>query len=189
MTHQTEAITAALTYIEGHLCEPISLEGIANAAGYSLFHFIRTFNKIVRHTPYDYLVRRRLSYAAEMLLVEDEKVLDIALACQFESHEGFTRAFGRLFKMPPTTWRENQHRDLRYIMPPLKEADLLFRQLPDLHPPELILLEELTLAGWMNFRTPDGGKEISLKQIFTQTSGKGKSHWEVRMLATPELFM
>ena len=191
MTPQTEAITAALAYIEVHLCEPISLEDIANAAGYSLFHFIRTFNKIVRHTPYDYLVRRRLSYAAEMLLVEDEKVLDIALTCQFESHEGFTRAFGRLFKMPPTTWREYQHRDQRSMMPPLKEADLFFRQLPDLHPPELIMMDKLTLAGWMDFGLPDEGGESSMKDFLTETltnypiPGGRESLWEVRLLATP----
>lgn len=192
MNPQTRAISTALAYIERHLCEPITLENIANAAGYSIFHFIRTFNKIVRHTPYDYLVKRRLSRASEMLLEKDEKVLDIALACQFESHEGFTRAFGRLFNMPPTTWRDNQHRDQRYMMPPLKEADLFFRQLPDLHPPELILLEKLTLAGWMYFQSPDQGDESSLKHLFSETlstypiPGGGKSYWEVRMLAVPD---
>ena len=191
MTPQIEAISAALTYIEEHLFEPISLEDIASSAGYSLFHFIRTFNKIVRHTPYDYLVRRRLSHAAEMLLEGDEKVLDIALACQFDSHEGFTRAFGRLFKMPPTTWRENHHRDQRYIMPPLKKSDLFFRQLPDLQPPELILLDRLTLAGWMYFQSTDEGENSSLKHFFEETLAKnpipggGINHWEVRMLAAP----
>jgi len=59
MDPQTERILAALGYIEQHLCEPIMVSDIARAAGYSLFHFIRTFNKIVRHTPYDYLMRRR----------------------------------------------------------------------------------------------------------------------------------
>jgi len=193
MNPQTEAITAALKYIEGHLCDPISLEDIANAAGYSVFHFIRTFNKIVRHTPYDYLVRRRLTCAAEMLLERDARILDIALTCQFDSHEGFTRAFGRLFRMPPTTWRENRHRDRRFMMPPLGEIDLFFRQLPNLHPPELILLDKLFLAGWMFFSSTKDHEEDSVKQLFAETLVKypitalGESHWEVRMLSTPDV--
>lgn len=193
MNPQTEAISAALKYIEGHLCDSISLEDIANAAGYSLFHFIRIFNKLVSHTPYDYLIRRRLSHAAGMLLETDAQVLDIALACQFDSHEGFTRAFGRLFRMPPTTWRENHHHDQRYVMPLLDDADLSFRQLPDLQPPELIPLDKLCLAGWMYFQSPDKHEEESIKKLFKNTLSEytfpvlGNSHWEVRMLPTPQV--
>jgi AraC family transcriptional regulator len=149
MDPQTERILAALGYIEQHLCEPIMVSDIARAAGYSLFHFIRTFNKIVRHTPYDYLMRRRLSHAALLLLDTDMRVLDIALACQFETHEGFTRAFGRLFGMTPVKWRENRNPDRRFIMPPLTEEDLLFRQTLENCPPKRIYLNQKTLVGWM----------------------------------------
>ena len=117
MNPQISAIIAGLDFIEGHLCIPITVGDIADAAGYSLFHFIRTFNKIVKHTPYDYLMRRRLSLAAMLLFETNERVLDIGLTCQFESHEGFTRAFGRVFGMPPIVWREIKTLDRRLLMP------------------------------------------------------------------------
>ena len=151
MNLQISASIAGLDFIEGHLCQPISVGNIAEAAGYSLFHFIRTFNKVVRHTPYDYLMRRRLSHAARLLLDTDDRVLDIALSCQFESHEGFTRAFGRVFGMPPTVWREKETPDLRLLMLALTKDDLLFRQNPGYYGPELITMNKIILVGWMNF--------------------------------------
>ena len=193
MNPQTEAIAAGLSFIEHHLCDPIYVGDIANAAGYSLFHFIRTFNKIVRHTPYDYLIRRRLSHAARLLLDTDTRVLDIALACQFDSHEGFTRAFGSLFGMPPTAWRHNQLPDRRCIMPAIGLEDLTFRQLPNLKPPELIELDRYFLVGWMHFKKPDDYWEDSAQDLFMKTMsvapvpGAEKNLWKVRMLPTPQI--
>ena len=74
--------------------------------GYSLFHFTRLFNQFTGLTPYDYLIRRRLSDASEALLMSDKRIIDIAQDYQFGSHETFTRAFNRLFAMPPSQWRE-----------------------------------------------------------------------------------
>lgn len=190
MNSQTEAINAGLAYIEENLCESISVSNIADAAGYSLFHFLRIFNKIVRHTPYDYLIRRRLSHAARLLLETDARVLDIAMECQFDSHEGFTRAFRRLFGMPPTTWRTNQFPDHRYMMPPLQQGDLLFRQSLGDDKPVLTQLDTLYLIGWMQLITPDNQDRGTLRQAFTsalserQIPGAGNDLWEVQMLPT-----
>ena len=41
-----------------------------------------------------------------MLLTGDESVLDVALACGFQSHEAFCRAFRRRFGMTPKSYRE-----------------------------------------------------------------------------------
>jgi AraC family transcriptional regulator len=189
MNPQISAIIAGLGFLEGHLCHPITVGDIADAAGYSLFHFIRTFNKIVRHTPYDYLMRRRLSHAAMLLFESDERVLDIALTCQFESHEGFTRAFGRLFGMTPTTWRENNFPDQRLLMPALTEGDLLFRQKPDFKPPELVSMQKMYLVGWMIYPEPDGIDGETNWQVFGKAlldnpiNGRvDDAFWEVRDL-------
>lgn len=192
MNPQIKAIAAALDYIEGHLCEPITVGDIADAAGYSLFHFIRTFNKIIGHTPYDYLMRRRFSHAAELLFKTESRVLDIALTCQFDSHEGFTRAFRRLFGIPPITWRERKTSDWRVLIPALKQEDLVFRQVLDFTQPEIIHQEKLCLAGWMTIFTPETGSEESFRQLFLQSlSGKpvpgcGKGLWEVRQPANSD---
>jgi AraC family transcriptional regulator len=149
MSEQIQAIAAALEYIEGHLQENITVADIAATAGYSLYHFIRTFNQVVQHTPYDYLMRRRLAKAASELLQGQRRVIDIALDFQFNNHETFTRAFGRLFGMPPSEWRQQGFADPRLILPALGCDDLEFLNHPEFEPPKLVALDEIILAGLM----------------------------------------
>lgn len=128
---------------------------IAMAAGYSLYHFIRTFNQVVQHTPYDYLIRRRLSAAALELLQSKRRVIDIALDFQFNNHETFTRAFSRVFSMPPTQWREQNFVDERCLMPALDWDYLDYLNAPNFVPPKLVALDEFVVAGLMTPITAD----------------------------------
>jgi transcriptional regulator GlxA family with amidase domain len=63
------------------------------------------FASVARETPKAYRLRLRLSRCAVLLLTSDRTVLDIALSCGFQSHESFTRAFGRHFGMTPRAYR------------------------------------------------------------------------------------
>ncbi len=149
MSEHVRAISAALKFIETRLREPITVGDIAAAAGYSLYHFIRTFNQIVQHTPYDYLMRRRLSEAAGKLLESECRVIDIALDFQFNNHETFTRAFGRIFGMPPSQWRGRKFRDSRLLMPALDQDYLEYLNAPEFTAPKLVALDGTILAGLM----------------------------------------
>jgi AraC family transcriptional regulator len=149
MSEQIQAIAAALAYIEGHLQENITVADIAAAAGYSLYHFIRTFNQFVQQTPYDYLMRRRLTQAAIALLQSKRRVIDIALDFQFNNHETFTRAFGRVFSVPPSEWRQRGIADPRLLLPALDRAYLEYLHDPGFEPPELLRLDDIILAGLM----------------------------------------
>ena len=90
---QLTAIGKALDFIEDNLEENIGVADMADAAGYSLYHFCRVFNSIVHHTPYDYLMRRRLSESARALVETDRKIIDVAFEYQFNSPETYSRAF------------------------------------------------------------------------------------------------
>ena len=100
-----ESIVQAIEFTEAQLRTPISVADMAEAAGYSLYHFCRMFGKFTRHTPYDYLMRRRMTLAAGEVIQTDRRIVDIALDYQFQSHEGFTRAFQRMFETSPTDAR------------------------------------------------------------------------------------
>lgn len=106
---QHQAILRALAFMEDHIHDPIDVAAVAAAAGYSLYHFCRVFSTHTRHTPYDYLMRRRMTQAAAVIIQSDRKIIDIALDFQFESHEGFTRAFGRMFGCAPTDARQQEY--------------------------------------------------------------------------------
>lgn len=101
MINLVECILKSVGYIEDHLHEPITVSDMADAAGYSVFHFIRSFNQVVCHTPYDFLMRRRLTRAAADLVSSNRRIIDIAQDYCIGSQESFTRLFRRMFDQTP----------------------------------------------------------------------------------------
>lgn len=100
-----QAVIRAVAYAEENLREPIAVGEMAAAAGYSVFHFCRVFNEVAGQTPFDYVMRRRLSEAALELLRTELRVIDVAVEFQFGSAEAFCRAFVRAHEMTPSEWR------------------------------------------------------------------------------------
>ena len=103
-----EPISRTISFIEDSLRTTISVADMAEVAAYSLYHFCRVFGKFTRHTPYDYLMRRRMTLAAQDVVLTERKIVDIAMDYQFESHEGFTRAFQRIMGAAPTQARRQR---------------------------------------------------------------------------------
>jgi len=101
-----EPVFQSIDYIERNMFEPIDIHDIARASNYSTYHFCRIFRSLVGDSPKEYLRKRRLTIAAERLARGESSILDIALACQFESHASFTRSFKQLFNMTPGQYRE-----------------------------------------------------------------------------------
>ncbi len=107
-----ERIQLVVDYCEQHLLDRNVLTTAVGTAGVSLYHFYRIFYAIVGTTPGDYLRRRRLTEAANILLTTKQQILGIALDFGFESHEAFTRAFKSVYGMTPSQYRKN-----RQVMP------------------------------------------------------------------------
>lgn len=119
-----EAMSHALDYIEAHLREAVTIADVASAISYSLYHFCRTFNEVTHHTPYDYLMRRRLTAAAHDLIHTETKIIEIACDYQFNNPETFSRAFRRLFDVQPNQARKQGSVDPWRTLPPLTPAHL-----------------------------------------------------------------
>ncbi len=73
-----EHIEKALEYIESHLKTDLTLAGLARAAGYSEYHFLRVFKKVTHLTPADYIRKQRLSEIARQIAQSDRPISDIA---------------------------------------------------------------------------------------------------------------
>ncbi|MBO9633831.1 MAG: helix-turn-helix transcriptional regulator, partial [Chitinophagaceae bacterium] len=65
-----QRIVAAKLYMDDNFHEPIHLEGISERAFFSRFHFHRLFCRVYRKTPHQYLTRKRLHKAQELLQQE-----------------------------------------------------------------------------------------------------------------------
>jgi AraC family transcriptional regulator len=105
MTTPLKQVQPVIAFAAAHLDEDLSLTALASQAGLSAFHLHRVFSAAAGETPKQFTLRLRLSRAAAMLLTTGDSVLDIALACGFQSHEAFCRAFRKRFGITPSAYR------------------------------------------------------------------------------------
>ena len=166
------AICRALDFVEAHLTQDITVADMAAAASYSLYHFSRTFNRVVHHTPYDYLMRRRLSESARQLLESEERIIDIALHYQFNNPETYSRAFKRMFGIQPSQYRAQATLDERLLLSPVTPNYLRHIHRSDHLKPFLKELDALHLVGAMALVQDDPKTITTLWRILAHELGR-----------------
>ena len=98
-------IAKAMSFIEAHLANPIALEEVAAASGYSRTYFSRLFKEIVGINFKDYLEHKRIEMASNLLENEEMSITEIAYAVGFNSFSSFWRAFKKRKGVTPREWR------------------------------------------------------------------------------------
>jgi len=160
------AICDAIDFVEDNLKEEITVAAMADAASYSLYHFCRTFNRVVHHTPYDYLMRRRLSESARELRETDKRIIDVAFEYRFNSPETYSRAFKRMFGVQPSQWRGRTGvLDRRQLLSRLTPAHLARFGREERLGPVLEALGTIHIAGVMTVGGHDPSRVTDLWQI------------------------
>ena len=103
--HAWEQIQITVDYIEEHLSEEIHIHELATLASLSPFYYQRLFRRLVKKPVNEYMKLRRLAWASDALLKPNQRIMDVALAIGFSSHEVFTRAFKDVYRMTPEQYR------------------------------------------------------------------------------------
>lgn len=98
----TKLLNDAIDYIENNITEELTCEEVAEQLHISGFHFHRTFTILTGMTLGDYIRNRRLSLAAQELLVGKSKVIDVALKYGYQTPESFSKAFSRFHGVMPS---------------------------------------------------------------------------------------
>jgi AraC family transcriptional regulator len=98
-------VTRAARMVERHPGRNPTLKELAQEAGLSPYHFLRTFEHLTGATPHQFILRTRLRQAAMRLKTEPTKILDIALDCGFGDISNFNRAFRAEFGVNPRLYR------------------------------------------------------------------------------------
>ncbi len=98
----------AIDYVEAHLDNPVSLAEVASSAGLTRMHFAAQFRAATGLRPHEYLLRRRIERAQEMLVGTGMPLVDIALSVGFQTQSHFTRVFKRYAGQPPRAWCESR---------------------------------------------------------------------------------
>jgi AraC family transcriptional regulator len=98
----------AIDYFEAEIGKPVRLAAVASSAGLTRMHFAAQFRAATGLSPHEYLVRRRIERAQEMLTETGMSLVDIALSVGFQTQSHFTSVFKRYTGQPPRAWRESR---------------------------------------------------------------------------------
>ena len=99
-------IDKAIEFIQENPKENLSLECIADHAGFSLTYFDALFKDHTGYTPVEYSRVYKLTRSALELRRTDKTILDIALDYGYSSPESFARAFKNFYSIAPSDYRE-----------------------------------------------------------------------------------
>lgn len=92
-------------YIDNHLADKISLLDLAAVAGLSRMHFASQFRVATGLRPHEFLLRRRIRRAEELLQNGTMTIVEIALNVGFQTQAHFTTVFKRFVGHTPRQWR------------------------------------------------------------------------------------
>ena len=94
--------------VESYFYQHIAMEELAQMTNLSISSFKREFRKNYNDSPAHYLRNKKLEKAAELLLVSDERITDIAFDCGFNDLANFSTLFHEKYSQTPSNFRLNQ---------------------------------------------------------------------------------
>lgn len=138
-------------YIDRHIKENLTVEGLAKEFHYSLSHFRHVFRIYYAIGVNDYIRKRKVQCAADEIR-EGKKPAVVAAEYGFKSRDGFNRAFKKEFAVSPSKYQQGKFEvvDLRQYYSEFKGQLKI----------SYLVIDELKMIG----RTviPDRGDEVDI---------------------------
>lgn len=102
-------VQEAVNYMERNYHRDLTVEEAARVCGLNRSYFSKMFREAVGCPPQEFLIRLRLSKAADQLRGTDLSIGSIAARCGYPNQLHFTRAFHKRYGLSPREWRaQNQ---------------------------------------------------------------------------------
>lgn len=102
----TEKFLYICNYISEHCTEDLTLDQVANLAGFSKYHFTRLFKQFTGTSFYKYLNQKRIAHAESLLINPELSITETALHSGFSSLSAFIRMFKIIKSCTPTEFRK-----------------------------------------------------------------------------------
>lgn len=106
LTHQQ--MKHVMDFIQEHLSQDLSLEALAQQAGFSSYHFARLFRQTTGESPHQFVLRQRIRRAQYLLEERDLPLAHVALESGFANQSHLTQAFKRHLGLTPRTYRQDR---------------------------------------------------------------------------------
>lgn len=103
-------------YIESHINDSLSIEDLANVAGFSKFHFHRIFKGMMDEPLSRYVNRLKLERATHLLTYRtDMTITDIGYYFGFTDSAVFSRTFKSYYGVSPSHYRNNNSKNCKDV--------------------------------------------------------------------------
>jgi AraC-like DNA-binding protein/mannose-6-phosphate isomerase-like protein (cupin superfamily) len=103
-----EYIRIAISDIEAHFMDDLSLDYFAKLTSTSKYHFLKEFKKYIGSTPYSYIQMVRMDNAKRLLKYSDTSISVIAEEIGFRNINNFFYSFKKKIGMTPQQFRRFQ---------------------------------------------------------------------------------
>jgi transcriptional regulator GlxA family with amidase domain len=97
-----------LEHIEAHLAMPLRNRELAVLVDFSEFHFNVAFRNSLGTSPHEFLIRRRIERAQQLMLSTEMPLCDIAFECGLADQAHLSRLFRRVVGETPAAWRKSR---------------------------------------------------------------------------------
>lgn len=103
--YRSERIKKMVAFIQDHSAEKLTLEQIAASTDISTRECLRSFQSMLKMTPFEYLIDCRVRKAAVLLQSTTGSITDVAYACGFSSASYFCRIFKKITGQSPSSFK------------------------------------------------------------------------------------
>lgn len=97
-------------HIDENLHRRIVIDRLAETAGVGAAQFARLFKRATNVTLHQYIIKRRVERARELLMETPMPIAEIAHECGFADQVHLTRFFGRIIGTSPASFRKKERR-------------------------------------------------------------------------------
>lgn len=102
-----DVVDKVVDYIENHLSEELSVRQLANMAYVSPDHLTRSFKKRFQQTVSDYILKKRMTLAGELLRDRKLTITMVSDCVGFGNYSYFTEQFKKYYGMTPREYQNS----------------------------------------------------------------------------------
>ncbi|WGK94391.1 MULTISPECIES: response regulator transcription factor [Flavobacterium] len=95
-----------VNYINENIEHKIDVKILSSMTKYNHLHFIRIFNKYLGTTPYQYILKKKIQKAKELIVDDVYSLVDISVDLGFLSYSNFSKIFKRETNYTPDQYRK-----------------------------------------------------------------------------------
>lgn len=105
---KSSVIYRAERFMTENFTDKIGLKEVAESVHLSPNYFHKLFTSVAGITPHDFLLKRRLNYAKELIMTSDHDMMEIAMLSGFGSQSYFNYCFKQATGLSPIKYRQKE---------------------------------------------------------------------------------